>query len=89
MTRSLLTYTWQFSLNVFTEFAESFSLSLVSIFSEVRRNLYKSVCKNGRTLEFFTNFPEYKNINIANFVLSVPVEINQTLKYTPLVSTGI
>ena len=27
-------------------------------------------------LEFFTNSPQYKNANIANFVLVMPLDIN-------------
>ena len=27
-------------------------------------------------MEFFTNFPNYKNANIANFVLALPLGIN-------------
>ena len=30
------------------------------------------------TTEFFTNSRQYKNANIANFVLAVPLEMNQT-----------
>ena len=30
------------------------------------------------TIEFFTNSPEYKNANIANFILAVPSERNWT-----------
>ena len=29
-------------------------------------------------LEFFRNIPQYKNANIGNFVLTVPLEINWT-----------
>ena len=29
-------------------------------------------------LEFFTNCPKYKNANIANFVLALPLKINQS-----------
>ena len=28
------------------------------------------------TLEFFTNSPQYKNANIANFILALPLKIN-------------
>ena len=31
-------------------------------------------------LGFFTNFPQYKNANIANFILAVPLEMNKTNK---------
>ena len=31
-----------------------------------------------RRLGFFTNFPWYKNANIANFILAVPLEMSQT-----------
>ena len=30
------------------------------------------------TVGFFTNSPQYKNANIANFVLAVPLERNST-----------
>ena len=29
-------------------------------------------------MEFFKNAPQYKNANIANFVLALPLETNQT-----------
>ena len=38
-----------------------------------------------RSFEFFTNFPQYKNANIANFVSAVltgPI-FSVTLKYNP------
>ena len=31
-----------------------------------------------QTLGFFTNSPQYRNANISNFVLAVPLEINKT-----------
>ena len=34
--------------------------------------------KVGLTIEFFTNVPKYKNANIINFVLAVPLEKNCT-----------
>ena len=30
------------------------------------------------SIEFFTNSPQYKNANIANFILAVPSETNYT-----------
>ena len=32
-------------------------------------------------LEVFTNSPQYKNANIANFVLAVPLEINKNNEF--------
>ena len=29
-------------------------------------------------LEFFTVSPQHKNVNVANFVLALPLKINQT-----------
>ena len=33
-----------------------------------------------RLVRFFTNFPQYKNANIANFVLAVSLERNWTIE---------
>ena len=35
-------------------------------------------CKTNDPIGFFTNFPQYKNANIANFVLAVTSERNWT-----------
>ena len=46
-------------------------------------------------LEFFTNSPQYRNANIANFVLAVPLGIDYklmkstVLKYNPPLPTDI
>ena len=47
-----------------------------------------------RVANIFTNSPQYKNVNIANFVLAVLLEINYamnsaTLKCNSLVPTDI
>ena len=34
--------------------------------------------KEQRLLGVFTKFPQYKNANIANFILAVPLEMNGT-----------
>ena len=34
------------------------------------------------TIEFFTNSPQYKNANIANFVLALPLKISWAIMPT-------
>ena len=41
------------------------------------------------TLEFFTNLPQYKNGNIANFVLIVPLDINYQLSTNEVYNIGM
>ena len=49
---------------------------------------FKSIVK------FFTNSPQYENVNIANFVLAVALKMNKTkevynLEYKPIIPVDI
>ena len=47
--------------------------------SLVERNFkLEMIEKKCQSMEVFTNFPQYKKANIANFILAVPLEMNET-----------
>ena len=52
--------------------------SVLTLFVDV---LWTLICQQvDLTIEFFTNSPQHKNANIANFTLALPLEINYSNK---------
>ena len=51
---------------------------LIVFFTLFTKN--KKYILNGSLMEFFTITPQYKNANIANFVLTVPLKLSRPTK---------
>ena len=51
--------------------------------SSLTLTIQMEICGN-KTLEFFTISPQYKNANMTNFILAVPLKIRKTYKVCKL-----